>query len=131
MSAGSSPPLALGWREWVALPALGVSRIKAKLDTGARSSALHVVDLRTVERDGVPTGHEELRLVIRTDLTMADRTWPIEVTLASRLPMRFRMLLGREALRGRVTVDPAGSYLAGVPTDLKVDAEQDEQEEEE
>lgn len=163
MSAGSPPPLALGWREWVALPALGVSRIKAKLDTGARSSALHVVDIRTVERDGVPwvhfladpdpahddvlisvqcpvlderlvrasTGHEELRLVIRTDLTMADRTWPIEVTLASRLPMRFRMLLGREALRGRVTVDPAGSYLAGVPTDLKVDAEQDEQEEEE
>ncbi len=43
----------LGWREWLALPALGIPAIKAKLDTGARSSALHVETIETFHEGGV------------------------------------------------------------------------------
>jgi hypothetical protein len=45
--------ITLGWRERVALPRLGIERLRAKLDTGARSSALHVDSLDVFERDGV------------------------------------------------------------------------------
>lgn len=42
----------IGWREWVSLPALGVKEVKAKIDTGARTSSLHAIDLKFYKRNG-------------------------------------------------------------------------------
>lgn len=142
-----APPLVVGWREWIALPDLGVERIKAKVDTGARSSALHafgmerfrrgeeswirfivhpnqknskdeiraearVIDERKVKSS---SGQETLRPVIHTTLRWFGEDRTIELTLTRRDAMGFRLLLGREALRGRNLVDPGRSYLGGRP----------------
>lgn len=147
-SAGRRP---VGWREWVGLPQLAVAHVKAKVDTGARTSTLHAFDLEPFDREGRPmvrfsvhpyqraddgaitceaevieeravrssSGHVTQRPVIRTRLRLGGRVWSIELTLAARDQMGFRMLLGREAVRGRFVVDPGRSYVCGVPAAIK------------
>ena len=48
----NQPKAIIGWREWIGLPELGIPAVKAKIDTGARTSALHVFDLEEFVEDG-------------------------------------------------------------------------------
>ena len=137
-----SIPLILGWEEWVALPGLGLPAIKAKVDTGARTSALHagLIELfgpaaaprvrfvvhpvpgredieitcsaPVIERRDVTSsnGERENRYVIATTVVIGGREWPIEVTLTNRETMSYRMLLGRQAIREDMIVEPASSF---------------------
>ena len=143
--------LRVGWREWVSLPELGIEHIKAKVDTGARTSALHAFSVRAFTRQGnkmvrfklhpyqrrddivieciAPVlerrwvtdsgGHREQRYVIESILKLGDELWPIEMTLTNRESMKFKMLLGRTAMKGKVVVNPGRSYLIGKKPDME------------
>ncbi len=135
----------LGSEEWCTLPELGIPSIKARVDSGAKTSALHAKNIAPFIKDGQnwvkfdinpiqnnlktsihceaplvdkrvvksSSGFREQRYVIRTALEIGNSTWIIEMTLTNRDSMGFRMLLGREAMSGRVLVDPEKQYVLG------------------
>ena len=69
-----------------------------------------VIDKRVVKSS---SGLGEKRYVVKTTLRHKDQQWSIELTLTNRDSMGFRMLLGREAMNGRMLVDPASAFMAG------------------
>ena len=135
----------IGWRENVDLPDLGLFDQIAKIDTGARTSSMHVDSIEpfsneagqmrarivkkishagrtTVIRDwNVPVhgfkevrssnGMKETRAIIKTTLKIGDITREVEFTLTNRKLMRYEILIGRRALRGKFLVNPSKSYL--------------------
>ena len=128
-------PAMIGWREKVSLPEIGVGIIIAKIDTGARTAALHATDIRvhghrvdfTVAVRGrnhhcsLPlkghrkvkstSGHSETRAVVETDVKIGSVKFPIEITLTDRTDMGVPMLLGRASVRGSYVVHPGKSHI--------------------
>jgi hypothetical protein len=66
-----------------------------------------IVDERLVRSSN---GEQEMRIVVETKARLGDISWPIELTLADRDVMGFRLLLGREAIRRRFLIDTGRSY---------------------
>lgn len=142
----------IGSEEWCFFETLGIPAIKARVDSGAKTSSIQatnikvfmkgaqewvkfevnpiqdnrsiainceakMVDRRTIKSS---SGIAEERYVIKTPVSLGDKTFDIELTLANRDTMEFRMLLGREALNNRYMVNPAENYLIQDFTDAEI-----------
>jgi ribosomal protein S6--L-glutamate ligase len=137
--------IVIGSEEWCGLPELHIPAIKVRVDSGAKTSALHAINIRPFKKEGVDwvsyevhpiqrdakttihceslvidkrkvkssSGLGEVRYVVKTILSIAESTWPIEITLTNRDSMGYRMLLGREAMSGKMLVDPESSFQLG------------------
>jgi hypothetical protein len=132
----------IGWSEYVEFPAWGIEGIRAKVDTGARTSALHVEDVellpggrvrfhvmvgrrppyRRVEMDAEvikhgrvlsSSGHYTMRYFVRTRVRIGPVEKEIEISLVSREKMMYRMLLGRRALARDFVVDVSRHRVLG------------------
>lgn len=133
--------LVIGRTEHIALPGLGVARVRAKIDTGAYRSAMHYQRLRVRTVEGVrrlvvsfqmggqrrtkvfkrfkrvtvksSTGERTRRYLISTKVRLGGCEVRTSFTLFDRSDMKHQVLLGRKFLRGRFVVDVAGDQLLG------------------
>ena len=124
----SKPLMIIGWQERIGLPDLGLKNFAVKVDTGAKTTAMHAEDIETFSKERSHwvrfRGHEldgnvgeffefpvfterkirntsgftEERVVIRSRMTLAGRQWDIDISLTNRSSMRFPLILGRRAL---------------------------------
>jgi len=130
----------IGWRELVSLPDWGIRGVEAKVETGARTSSLHVENVKhfpdnTVRFEVVlsrrdhgvrvqaeaplvrwstiktSTGHRQERLIVSTLIRVGEYEREIEMSLVSRKGLLCRMLLGRTALANDLVVDPSRRYV--------------------
>lgn len=144
----------IGSEEWCVFEGLGVPAIKARVDSGAKTSSIQATNLKIISKNNQEwvkfevtplqenrsitlscearlvdrrmvkssSGISEERLVVKTPVTMGDDTFDIELTLANRDTMEFRMLLGREALTDRYIVNPAENYLVQEFSEAEISA---------
>lgn len=131
----------IGAVENIELPELKLGVIATRIDTGAKTSAIHVDHIeehgdsvkfwfhpdfhdvsKTIQCEAKihdvrtiksSNGSAERRFVIKTTARIKDSQWLIELTLTDRSSMKHLMLLGREALNHRFIVDPACEFITG------------------
>jgi len=133
----------IGSEEWCSFETFGIPAIKARVDSGAKTSSIQANAIKTFFKENQEwvsfevnplqvnrsisitceakvhakrsvkssMGISEERIVIKAPITFGKDTFEIELTLANRDSMEFRMLLGREALQNRYLVNPSATYL--------------------
>lgn len=135
-----TPEHVLGWRERIDLPEWGIRRIRAKVDTGARTSAIDVSHIEELENGNIrfevvaqvePTrktkwveapvsrvstvrpssGEPQTRYVCTTTMRIGPIEREVEISLVARDDMICRMLVGRTAIEGVAVVDPSRKLL--------------------
>jgi hypothetical protein len=150
------PPRIIGVAEHVALPDWGVREVTARVDTGARTSALHVenvtnlpggrvrfdvclsrdepaarvtVETKVSRRTPVrsSSGETDSRIFVKAHVRLGGREHQVEIGLVDRRHMQYRMLLGRSALAGRYLVDVTKRYALGAPGGAKLASPRDRQ----
>lgn len=134
-------PLVVGWREFVDLPEWGIQGVRAKIDTGARTSAIHVGAIEMIREDRArfevvvgerplrrtkwveadlvrrsvvraAAGGKQERPVVRTRIRIGGREHEADLSLVCRAGMLCRILVGRLALEGTFLVDPGRTHVA-------------------
>ncbi|PIQ43160.1 MAG: ATP-dependent zinc protease [Gammaproteobacteria bacterium CG11_big_fil_rev_8_21_14_0_20_46_22] len=147
-----SQKILIGWKEWCSLPELKIPAVKAKIDTGAKTSCIHAINIEPFKKNTVDwvhftidpiqgddtvlvktnarivdkrlitssNGHKELRYIIHTTLRLGEVEWPIDISLSNRESMRFKMLLGRDALKHHTLIDPVKMHCHGKFTKRQV-----------
>ncbi len=135
----------LASEEWCRLNSLGLPAIKARVDSGAKTSTIHAFNIHAYRKGDISwvsfevhplqddrrtvvkcesevfdrryvknsSGISEKRYIIKTQLGLGEECWDIEITLTNRDSMGYRMLLGREAMKKGVLVNPSESFLLG------------------
>ncbi|MDF3128927.1 RimK/LysX family protein [Kiritimatiellaeota bacterium B1221] len=142
MKKTDSNRVEIGWREWIELPDWGL-RLKAKMDTGAKSSSLDVEQLEFLPHNRVRFGIHQLRktdsikmveaelfdttkvrssngltqkrIVVKTRIRLAGIEKEILVNLTNRRKMLHRILLGREALQEHFLIDAGVDHVVTPP----------------
>ena len=142
-------PRTIGVAEYVDFPDWGVRQLSARVDTGARTSALHVENVQELSGSRVrfdvrldrddpgarvtvetkvsrrtpvksSTGHSDARLFVKAHVRLGGIEQQIEVGLVDRRHMLYRMLLGRSALARRFLVDVTKRYALGPGSGAKL-----------
>lgn len=129
----------IGWKEDICLPQLGPGKLVAKIDTGARISALHAEDISVIgrrvsfrlagknhemnlvgaKRIKSSNGVTQIRPMIETEIALGHHRFMAAITLTDRGDMGVPMLLGREAIKGRFLVNAAHSFILDRKRPLK------------
>jgi hypothetical protein len=135
--------ISIGWKEWVDFPDWGVHRVRAKIDTGARTTAIDVTEFElrdspqgqiarfrlALRRKRLGNWQEapvvrltrvrntggiwQERPIVETTMRLGEVTRRIRLTLTDRSRMRCAVIIGRSALEGQFVVDVSRKYVLG------------------